>query len=220
MVRTLSGASRDAEAPQKIFCRFGTIAADPRRMSTVEPRTKVLGLQASRDPRRSSLFHWLMKKHDALAPMLAGRCVDWKPVIIAAAQAGVTDHAGGLPTEHTVRRTWRNVRKVAEAAQAVRAARPPRKAQPRDLPADWRPTPVGTTSERPVATGLPALSGKAGTPVPATASRPTRVRVVGQDSFGVITRGPLTPEPDYTGMSDVQRKIAEATWQMALRDPG
>lgn len=118
-------------------------------MSISEPRVKAIALQASKDPRRSPLFHWLRKNYKTLAPLLIGRRVNWAPVIALVETAGVTDYAGGVPTEHTLRRTWRTVRQVLEAEQAAQGANPPRKPQPRDLPATWRPTALAISSASP-----------------------------------------------------------------------
>ena len=90
---------------------------------------------------------------------------------------------------------------------ATDTLKPARKLQPRDLPRDWKPTPV-----TPVGAGSDSVSSYA-TPT-------TRPRVVGQSLFGVITSGPLTPEPDYTGMGTPETKIARAEWFIAKRKPG
>ena len=176
-----------------------------------------MALRAGRDPWRSPLFHWLKKHHARLEPALSARRVDWKPVILAAAKAGATDDKGGQPSRHTVWRTWRN---VCQAVTAERAApeppKPPRKLQPRDLPADWRPTPILAPAP---ALATPALAGQPSTLLPPL-THPDQTRVIGQASFGVITSGPLTPEPDYTGMGIAERKIARAKWHIALRQPG
>lgn len=188
-------------------------------MSGKHPRIKIVAQHAGRDPWRSPLFHWLRRNHARLAPSLSARRIDWEPVIGAASKAGVKDDKGGQPTRHTVWRTWRKVCLVVEAETAAEATKSPRKLQPRDLPADWRPTPIA----------VPALASAVIVPVPAAGQPPTtlaplthpdQVRVVGMASFGPITSGPLTPEPDYTGMGVAERKIARAKWHLALRQPG
>lgn len=99
--------SEPRQRPREAKFRFGAFGGDALAMSTSAPylKVKALGLQASRDPKRSPLFHWLREKHDTLAPLLAGRRVDWEPVIAAMRKAGITDYGGGVPTEHTLRRT-------------------------------------------------------------------------------------------------------------------
>jgi len=97
--------------------------------------------QAKLDPQRSPLFHWLTKHHDRLAFELTGKRINWAPLIAAAIRTGIKDGLGRDPTERTVRRTWKDVRAVQEARASL-PPRPPRKLQPRDLPADWRPTPL------------------------------------------------------------------------------
>ena len=115
-----------------------------------------------------------------------------------------------------MRDTWRKVRTDIQTKAEAQAGSPksPRKIQPRDLPAAWKPTPIPvpvSAASVPVAqpsTALPPLT------------HPDQTRVIGQSSFGVITSGPLTPEPDYTGMGVAERKIARAKWHIALRQPG
>ena len=168
-----------------------------------------LARQAKLDPQRSPLFHWLAKHHDRLAVSLTGKRINWAPLIAAAVRAGIKDGLGQEPTERTVRRTWKDVRAVQEAQAAAKL---PRKAQPRDLPTDWKPTPISA----------PALSAVIGQPLKALPplTHPSQARAIGQSSFGVITSGPLTPEPDYTGMGVAEAKIARARWHIALRQPG
>jgi len=69
------------------------------------------------------------------------------------------------------------------------------------------------------ALATPALAGRPPTALPPL-THPDQTRVIGQSSFGVITSGPLTPEPDYTGMDVADAKIARAKWHIALRQPG
>ena len=187
-------------------------------MSKAAPRIKAMALRASRDPKRSPLHHWMKDKYDTLAPLLAGRRVDWEPVSASVQKAGITDYSGGTPTEHTLRRTWRTVRKIIAAERAAPVTKPPRKLQPRDMPADWRPTPVAASP--PALAGPPPQASLPSSSALPPLTHPSQVRVVGQASFGVITSGPLTPEPDYTGMGIAERKIARAKWHLALRQPG
>ena len=98
-------------------------------------------------------------------------------------------------------------------------AKPPRKLQPRDLPATWQPTPIAAPPPASAAAIPPPAASQSPT-VLAPLSHPDQVRVVGQASFGLITSGPLTPEADYTGMGVAERKIARAKWHLALRQPG
>ena len=118
-------------------------------MRQTQPRLTTVAIEAGKDPKRSPLFHWLMKNHKRLAPGLSKARVDWSPVIASAISAGVKNDWGGDPIEQNVRRTWRNVCQQIEADKAkvaaeltARAEKPPRKLQPRDLPKDWRPIPI------------------------------------------------------------------------------
>lgn len=113
-------------------------------MSKNPPRLRRAALQSSKDPRRSPLFHWLSQHHRQLLGTQAGRCRDWAPLLAKAIEAGVTDDRGAAPTERLMRDTWRKVRKDMEVKAGAQAGspKPPRKLQPRDMPADWRPTPL------------------------------------------------------------------------------
>ena len=188
-------------------------------MTRHAPRMIEVARQARQDPQRSPLFHWLTKHHARLASELTGKRINWAPVIAAAVRAGVKDGLGHDPIKRTVRRTWNDVCAAKAASDAAQAAKPPRKLQPRDLPVDWRPTPIGAPSQAPASVVAPVAASQPGTAlVPSSYCTPPRV--VGQASFGKITSGPLTPEPDYTGMDDVERKIARAAWSIALRKTG
>lgn len=134
------------------------LARQGLRMNVRQPRLRRLVASAARDPLRSPLFHWLYANHLRLAATLAGRRIDWQPLIATAAKAGATDASGGQPSEHTMRRTWRNVCALVAAREAARAAdeaggRPTamRKHNPRDLPASAKP--------REVAPSPPAVAG-------------------------------------------------------------
>lgn len=197
-------------------------------MTKGHPRIKAVALRAGRDPWRSPLFHWLKKHHARLEPALSARRIDWEPLLLAATKAGVTDDKGGDPSRHTVWRTWRKVcRVVATERAAAGSAKPSRKLQPRDLPADWRPTPlplpapasVSQLAAPPTVAGQPSTALVPSRELPPL-THPDQTRVIGQSLFGVITSGPLTPEPDYTGMGIAERKVARSKWHIALREPG
>ena len=193
--------------------RVGAIGQQPSRMTQHAPRIAAVARQAKLDPQRSPLFHWLAKHHDRLVRELTGKRINWAPLIAAAIRAGIKDGLGRDPIERTVRRTWKDVRAVHEARASL-PPKPPRKLQPRDLPADWKPTPIPAP-----ALAAPVPAGQPSTALPPL-THPSQTRVVGQSSFGVVTSGPLTPEPDYTGMDVAERKIARAKWHIALRQPG
>ena len=187
-------------------------------MTQHAPRITSVARQAKLDPQRSPLFHWLTKHHARLASELTGKRINWAPLIAAAVRAGIKDGLGQEPIKRTVRRTWKDVCAVQEAQAAAKLAKPPRKLQPRDLPADWRPTPIPAPAPAP-ALATPPLAAQPSKLLPPL-THPDQTRVIGQASFGVITSGPLTPEPDYTGMGIAERKIARAKWHIALRQPG
>ena len=96
----------------------------------------------TRDPKRSPLFHWLYERHDVLAGPTEGRRLAWEPLRERVTTLGLTDHQGNLPSDRTLRDTWRKVREVKAREQAVAARAQSAKLQPSRMPADWRPTPV------------------------------------------------------------------------------
>lgn len=183
-------------------------------MTDKTPRLRRAALLSSKNPRRSPLFHWLRRHHRQLADTQTGECRDWAPLLEKAIEAGVTDDRGAKPTARLMRDTWRKVRSNIHAKVEAQAnsPEPPRKLQPRDLPADWKPMPIPASAP-------PAVAGQSSTALPPL-THPSQTRVIGQASFGVITSGPLTPEPDYTGMGIAEAKIARARWHIALRQPG
>jgi len=124
-------------------------------MAQKRPRLKAVAAAAGRDPKRSPLFHWLVKNHDALAPGLRSKRVDWAPVIASAAAEGVKTDWGTEPQAQTVRRTWRKAcahveveRKAIATREAGGSPKPERKLYPRDMPKDWRPPEAATQSQK------------------------------------------------------------------------
>ena len=110
------------------------------------PRLRRAVLQSSKDPRRSPLFHWLQKHQRQLLATQTGGCRHWAPLLAKAIEAGVTDDRGAQPTERVMRDTWRKVRAevLTQSDTQDGSLKEPRKRQPRDLPMDWRPTPLAT----------------------------------------------------------------------------
>lgn len=98
----------------------------------------------TRDPKRSPLFHWLYERHGVLAGPTEGRRLAWEPLRERVTTLGLTDHQGNLPSDRTLRDTWRKVREAKAREHAVAARAQPAKLQPSRMPADWRPTPVPT----------------------------------------------------------------------------
>jgi hypothetical protein len=189
-------------------------------MNASNPRLRRLVQSAARDPLRSPLFHWLYQNHDRLAPGLAGRRVDWAPLIAAAQKAGATNRSGRQPTEHTMWRTWRNVCAVIAAEQAKVAERDnlastSRARHPRDLPVSARPVQVSPPrmSESAVGRAAPGPSNPATPPNPSEGFRLT-LDPDGTLGGRPVTHGPLLPEPDYTGMSRAERIHARLEWNM------
>ena len=170
-------------------------------MSTNSPRLKTAVAAAARDPQRSTLFHWMVKNHKTLEPGLRAKRVNWAPLIEAAHRAGLKNDAGGTLVEQVVRRTWRKARAHVEAERKATTAReagaspkPERKIYPRDMPKDWKP--------REAAVSPPIVNP----------SEPfAHLRALGPTP----TTGPFVPEPDYTGMDNVERNIARVKWSIA-----
>jgi hypothetical protein len=171
-------------------------------MSQKRPKLKAVAAAAGRDPKRSPLFHWLVKNHDALAPGLRSKRVDWNPVIASAAAEGVKTDWGTDPQAQTIRRTWRKAcahveaeRKATAAREAGTSPKPERKVYPRDMPKDWRPPEAAAAEPPKIKPGEPLAHLRALGPTP--------------------TAGPFVPEPDYTGMDNAQRNIARINWNIA-----
>ena len=186
-MRQLTSRARDENGPA-VFARLTPTLCCMRQ---IVPRLSRVALEAGKDPKRSPLFHWLLKHHARLAPGLSRKRVDWHPVITAAATAGATDNTGAEPTVHTVRRTWRAVCQIVKVEDVALAVKPPRKLQPRDMPKDWRPVSISPPMPRP----QQSL----------------------RELLGPVTSGPDLPEPDYTGMDDFERKIARMDWSIKKR---
>ena len=93
----------------------------------------------TRDPKRSPLFHWLYERHDVLAGPTEGRRLAWEPLRERVTTLGLTDHQGNLPSDRTLRDTWRKVREVKAREQAVAARAQSAKLQP--SPDARRPAP-------------------------------------------------------------------------------
>lgn len=143
----------------------------------------------------------MVKNHKRLEPGLRGKRVNWTPLIEAAHRAGIKNEAGKMLDERTVRRTWRNACADVEAERKETAGRetgsspkPARKLYPRDMPKDWRPREVAVVPAT-VNPGEPFANLRARGPTPTT--------------------GPWVPEPDYTGMDNVERNIARVKWTIA-----
>lgn len=195
-------------------------------MAQKRPRLKAVAAAAGRDPKRSPLFHWLVKNHDALAPGLRSKRVDWAPVIASAAAEGVKTDWGTEPQAQTVRRTWRKACAYVEAERKAIAARETgaspkaeRKLYPRDMPKDWRP-PEAAASHKPQGVPSQELAVVGSTHAPDSGGfRPT---LDPDGTFGgrPVTRGPLLPEPDYTGMTRSERIIARNEWRIKRRSIG
>ena len=66
-------------------------------MAQKRPRLKAVAAAAGRDPKRSPLFHWLVKNYDVLSPGLRAKRVDWGPVVASAAAARVKTDWGTEP---------------------------------------------------------------------------------------------------------------------------
>ena len=115
-------------------------------MTDKVPRLRRAVLQSSKDPRRSPLFHWLRKHQRLLLATQTGGCRHWAPLLAKAIEAGVTDDRGAQPTERVMRDTWRKIRAevLTQPDTQDGSLKEPRKRQPRDLPMDWRPTPLAT----------------------------------------------------------------------------
>jgi hypothetical protein len=82
-------------------------------------------LRAQGGRRRSPLFRWMRKHHDALATAFAELPPAWQPLSEELAAIGLKDARGHRPTAATARATWRRVRRDVACTQASQPAATP-----------------------------------------------------------------------------------------------
>jgi hypothetical protein len=85
-------------------------------------------LQRKGGGRRSPLFRWMYRNHDALAEMFAEARPNWQQVAAVLTGRGFTGNEGRPLRPETVRKLWLRVRQrhgKAQAAGKPRAATPP-----------------------------------------------------------------------------------------------
>jgi hypothetical protein len=121
--------------------------------------TKAIDNTVARNRLRSSLFHWMVKRHDDLAERWGDGKVDWRTACEEFVELGLTDTRGKAATERNARETWLQARKHVSAKRAKAAEQPPPRINPSRLPKDWRPAnaPPPTTQLFPAAAGSHSL---------------------------------------------------------------
>jgi hypothetical protein len=155
-------------------------AASSQAAGMKKPSMKLARItrELQRDPRRSSLFHWLLDRASALAPVLQDRRPNWAVLRDRVVNAGVTDGHGKPPSTRIVRLTWRSVEReilrLAETQQRAAIVTTAKRRDPRRVypPPDWRPPDMSAVHPAPTLqpSVVPALSEN-GTGPPPSQSR-------------------------------------------------
>ena len=130
-----------------------------------------------RSEQRSSLFWWMVERHDEILQASERQRISWPAFCTEAAKRGLTDTRGRPPSEGNARETWRQARIAVANARKAEAAKPPPRVgavYPSRIPKDWRPTvvPPIAPSSGPAGSGLPAVVAKPGMPARAPAVDP------------------------------------------------
>ncbi len=101
--------------------------------------TKAIDSTVARNRLRSSLFRWMVKRHDYIVERWDGEKIDWVTFCVELTELGLTDLTGKPASEKTARQTWFRARKAVAKKRANAAAQPPRQVHPSRIPKDWRP---------------------------------------------------------------------------------
>jgi hypothetical protein len=120
--------------------------------------TKAIDNTVARNRLRSSLFHWMVKRHDELAERWGDGKVDWRTACEEFVELGLTDTRGRAATERNARETWLQARKHVAAKRAKAAAQAPRPVHPSRIDKEWRPA----NAPLPSAPNVPRLAGPPG----------------------------------------------------------
>jgi hypothetical protein len=142
-----------------LSCRFLRPFAKRRaslwRMARRNRDSKAIDNTVDRSRLRSSLFRWMVKRHDDLvAKWSEDGKVDWRASCEEFVELGLTDLTGKPASEKTARQTWFRVRKHVAVIRAKQAALAPRPINPSRMPKDWRPAnapPQSPNASRPAA---------------------------------------------------------------------
>ena len=97
-----------------------------------------------RGPQRSPLYWWLVDHHDEVATAAGGGRIVWGPLLAKFAKLGLTNRDGKPLDSRIASDTWAQVRRDVNERRGRKAGNQGVKRHPSRLPADWRPTPVGT----------------------------------------------------------------------------
>ena len=109
----------------------------------------------------------MYENHEAVLQMLVAHTPTWAAVAEELARAGVRGGRGQVVAANDLRKIWNRVcRDIDVAVAERRTGVPARKPQPRDMPANWRPTPLA-----------------AGTP-----KAPETAQSAGESSFAAVRR--------------------------------
>ena len=118
---------------------FSKLCGSVLRMARRNRDTKAIDNTVARNRLRSSLFHWMAKRHDDIVERWDGEKIDWVTFCIEMAELGLTDLTGKPATEKTARQTWFRARAAVAKKRKSKAAAPPPRVNPSRIEKDWRP---------------------------------------------------------------------------------
>lgn len=160
-VDTLAFRRQPHDLVKKLSRPFAFRAASVWRMARRNRDSKAIDNTIERSRLRSSLFRWMVKRHDELTERWSEGKIDWRISCEEFAELGLTDTKGKPATERNARETWLQARKHVAAIRAKEAARLPRPINPSRMPKEWRPAnapPPTPSTPRPAQT--PALQNQ------------------------------------------------------------
>ena len=126
------------------------------------PRRELRRLGAEAHRGRSEAYAYIIRNLDRFTELGVGtkHGPPWSSFAQSLGRAGLTNKDGNPISADSARKLFERVRcavdEAKEAKKFAQAAKPPRKLQPRDMPKDWRPTPIPPPDSVSVPRPLPA----------------------------------------------------------------
>ncbi len=120
--------------------------------------TKAIDNTVAQSRLRSSLFRWMVKRHDYIVERWDGDKIDWVTFCVELTELGLTDLTGKPASEKTARQTWFRARNAVAKKRAKAAAQAPRPVHPSRIDKEWRPA----NAPLPPAPNVPRLAGPPG----------------------------------------------------------
>jgi hypothetical protein len=93
-------------------------------MSRQKRDTEAILRTIERSEQRSSLFWWMVERHDEILQASERQRISWPAFCAEAAKRGLTDTRGRPPSEGNARETWRQARIAVANARKADAAKP------------------------------------------------------------------------------------------------